>query len=88
MYNPPKLGIVDGDELEFLELKNTGAAPLELTGVRFTDGIHFAYRNSADGSGWTNLVRFGSVPTNRTVTNLLGPSATSRFFRLVTPRLP
>ncbi len=45
MYNPPKLGLVDGDEFEFLELKNTGAVPLELTGVRFTDGIGFAFAN-------------------------------------------
>jgi hypothetical protein len=45
MYNPPKFGSVDGEEFEFLELKNTGAAPLELTGLRFTRGITFVFTN-------------------------------------------
>lgn len=45
MYNPPKLGAVDGDEMEFLELKNNGPTRLDLTGVSFTQGIRFAFTN-------------------------------------------
>ncbi|HXJ61851.1 MAG TPA: CotH kinase family protein, partial [Verrucomicrobiae bacterium] len=47
MYNPPRFGQVDGDEVEFLELYNKGIAPLDLTGVHFTDGIEFAFPNRA-----------------------------------------
>ena len=34
---------VDGDEFEFLELKNTGAAPVNLYNVRLTGGIDFTF---------------------------------------------
>jgi hypothetical protein len=36
-------GVVDNEEFEFLELKNVGSDPLDLTGVRFTDGIEFTF---------------------------------------------
>ena len=45
MYNPPKFGSVDGDEFEFLEVKNIGVAPLDLTGLAFTRGISFVFTN-------------------------------------------
>lgn len=45
MYNPPPFDIYSGDEFEFLELKNTGANNLDLSGLRFTDGITFAFTN-------------------------------------------
>ncbi len=45
LYNPPGVGLVDGDEFEFLELKNTGAAPLNLSGLTFSDGINFSFTN-------------------------------------------
>ncbi|HXI51948.1 MAG TPA: lamin tail domain-containing protein, partial [Candidatus Saccharimonadales bacterium] len=45
MYNPPAIGLVDGDEFEFLELKNTGAVTLHLSGLRFTAGITFSFTN-------------------------------------------
>jgi hypothetical protein len=45
MYNPPKDGSVDGDEFEFLELKNTGSAALDLTGLKFTRGLDFTFTN-------------------------------------------
>jgi len=47
MYNPPRFGNVDGDEVEFLELKNTGTNALELTGLAFTRGINFTFTNEA-----------------------------------------
>jgi hypothetical protein len=45
MYNPPKFGSIDGDEVEFLELTNTGTNRLELTGVTFSRGINFVFTN-------------------------------------------
>jgi hypothetical protein len=45
MYNPPAEGAIDGDEFEFLELKNTGTNTLNLTGLFFSDGITFAFTN-------------------------------------------
>ncbi len=41
----------DDDEFEFIELQNTGTGPLDLTGVRFTDGIAFAFPNSTTLAG-------------------------------------
>jgi len=32
-----------GDRLDYVELCNTGAEPLDLTGLRFTDGIQFTF---------------------------------------------
>jgi hypothetical protein len=45
MYNPPRAGAVDGDEFEFLELKNTGPELLDLTGLTFTRGLDFTFTN-------------------------------------------
>jgi hypothetical protein len=44
MYHPPDIGLTDGDEFEFIELKNTGTNSLSLTGLRFT-GINFTFTN-------------------------------------------
>lgn len=45
MYNPPPFATYPGDELEFLELKNTGTNTLDLSGLEFTDGITYAFPN-------------------------------------------
>jgi hypothetical protein len=45
MYNPPDIGATTGDNFEFLELKNTGANALDLSGVSFTGGISFTFTN-------------------------------------------
>lgn len=45
MYHPPDEGTVDGDEFEFLELKNAGAESIDLTGSYFSDGIDFIFEN-------------------------------------------
>jgi hypothetical protein len=45
MYNPPALGATNGDEFEFLELQNTGANVLDLSGLTFTAGINFTFTN-------------------------------------------
>ena len=47
MYHPSDEGLVNGDEYEFVELKNTGEKTLDLTGLQFTDGISFAFTNGA-----------------------------------------
>ncbi|MBN2507227.1 MAG: lamin tail domain-containing protein, partial [Verrucomicrobia bacterium] len=44
MYNPPGQGAIDGDEFEFVELKNIGASTLDLGGLYFT-GITFVFTN-------------------------------------------
>jgi hypothetical protein len=43
MYHPPKQGFVPDTEFEFIELKNTGVAPIALAGLRFTAGIEYAF---------------------------------------------
>ena len=45
MYHPPAFGSFAGDELEFLELKNTGTSTLDLSGLQFTAGITFTFTN-------------------------------------------
>jgi hypothetical protein len=36
-------GVVDADQLEFIELMNIGSQPLDLAGARFVDGIEFEF---------------------------------------------
>ncbi len=57
MYHPPERGGRDGDWFEFIELHNTGTETLSLGGVRFTDGITFAFPTGAalDGGGYLVL---------------------------------
>jgi hypothetical protein len=43
MYHPPERTNAAGSELEFLELKNTGAGTLALDGLEFTAGISFRF---------------------------------------------
>ncbi len=43
MYHPPALNGVDGDEFEFVELKNVGSAELDLSGVYFTNGVNYVF---------------------------------------------
>jgi hypothetical protein len=45
MYNPPMYGTNDGDEVEFLELKNVGTNLLDLSALTFTKGIQFTFSN-------------------------------------------
>ena len=41
--NPPSESPYDDEAFEFIELVNRGAGPVDLTGVRFTDGIQFVF---------------------------------------------
>ena len=45
MYNPLSAGSTNGDEFEFLELKNTGTNALDLSGLTFSSGIAFTFTN-------------------------------------------
>ena len=44
MYNPPALGGIAGNDLEFIELKNVGTNTLDLSGLTF-GGIIFTFTN-------------------------------------------
>ncbi|MBE0535447.1 MAG: lamin tail domain-containing protein [Phycisphaerae bacterium] len=46
MYHPAGGGDYNKEEYEYIELKNLGDAPLPLAGVKFTDGVTYAF---ADG---------------------------------------
>lgn len=43
MYNPPGSKSVTGDEYEYIELQNTGVAPLSLSGYQLANGINFTF---------------------------------------------
>ncbi len=42
-YHPPNGYGIDGEEFEFIELKNIGSSDLDLAGVQFSQGIDFAF---------------------------------------------
>lgn len=46
MYHAPDEGAIDGDEYDFIEIKNTGVATVSLAGVSFQDGIQFTFSSS------------------------------------------
>ncbi|MFN0129469.1 MAG: lamin tail domain-containing protein [Verrucomicrobiales bacterium] len=53
MYHPPpptpeelSAGFDDADHFEFLALKNIGASPLDLAGLRFSEGISFDFADA------------------------------------------
>ncbi len=43
MYHPPPLGLIDSDELEFIELRNAGSRTLDLGGLFFSSGVTFSF---------------------------------------------
>ena len=45
MYNPTAFGAFAGNDLEFIEFKNTGTTVLNLGTLTFTAGINFAFTN-------------------------------------------
>ena len=46
MYHPPDVGLTNGEDFEFIELKNVGTNVLNLLGLTFSNGISFTW-NSA-----------------------------------------
>ena len=45
MYNPFAFSFYSGDDMEFIELKNTGATTLDFGGARFSAGVDFTFTN-------------------------------------------
>jgi hypothetical protein len=43
MYHPPGTTNYDGDEFEFIELKNVASTNLELSGIQFNNGINYTF---------------------------------------------
>ena len=80
-YHPPDSLDRDGDDFEFVELQNTGADRLDLTGLRFTDGVEFGFADGAvlEPGGFAVLTRdpnffagrFPGVPVTGTYTGRL-----------------
>lgn len=63
MYHPLAEGQTDGDMFEFVELKNANPFEIDLSGVRFTDGISYVFpRGKRLGPGQFALLV--SNPTN------------------------
>jgi hypothetical protein len=42
-YHPKDNGLIDGDNYEFIEIKNTGSATLDIGGLTFSDGISYSF---------------------------------------------
>jgi hypothetical protein len=47
MYHPISEGDLDGDDYEFLELKNVSGSTLDLSGMQWTDGIEYTFPNGS-----------------------------------------
>ena len=52
----------DGEDFEFLELRNTGAQPLDIGGCALTEGVHVVFPASTTLSGGESVVVVRSVP--------------------------
>jgi hypothetical protein len=61
-YHPPGGGTTSGDDFEFVELKNSGPAVIDLSGLSFTSGITFTFTNGTRLNPGQFLV-LGSNPT-------------------------
>ncbi|HWN94618.1 MAG TPA: lamin tail domain-containing protein [Methylomirabilota bacterium] len=46
MYHPPDVGLTDGNDYEFVELKNAGTNTLNLLGLTLVDGISFTWTSA------------------------------------------
>lgn len=56
MYNPPGNADINGDENEFIEIQNIGAAAVNLAGYKFTGGIDFTFGNQTLAPGAKTVV--------------------------------
>ena len=70
--NPPTGSSYSAEDFEYIELKNTGASPLNLQGMRFSNGIDFTFPDMTLAPGAYTLVvanqaafqsRYPAVPT-------------------------
>ena len=58
MYHPAELsaaeqaaGFTSAEDFEFIELRNVGASPLSLAGLKFVDGISFTFNSGMLAAG-------------------------------------
>ena len=58
MYNPPESGT---DSLEFIEIYNAGANPVDLTGIYFDQGVNYTFPSQTLAAGATFLVAVDSA---------------------------
>jgi hypothetical protein len=67
MYHPITPDGADAGELEFVELKNTSNAEMDLSGIRFTNGIAYAFPigKTLSPGKFVVLVRDAAAFTNR-----------------------
>jgi len=61
MYNPAEVETFDNDEYEFIELKNIGFVPLQLGGIKLTDGISYVF-DETDGLGFSLTIKDAANP--------------------------
>lgn len=62
MYHPPDNGAVNGDEYEFIEIKNVGAQAVNLFGMKFTSGIAYEFPAGASiGAGGFKTIARNAV---------------------------
>jgi len=76
MYHPPDGAYGDPEELEYIELKNTGPQPLSLDGISFTRGISYTF-----GSGVT-------LPAQGYLLLVKNPDVFADAYRNVPPEVP
>ena len=79
-YNPLPKDTIDGDQFEFIEIKNTGLSTLYLGGIEFTDGIEYKFPSETQLSPSEFIVlasdkyyftmRYGFLPTDEYKGNL------------------
>ncbi len=43
MYSPTRWGMLPGSDLEFIELKNVGATPIDLSNMRIVEGVEYTF---------------------------------------------
>lgn len=75
MYDPPALGAISGNDLEFLELKNIGTNTLNLSGLTFSAGITFTFANNtllAPGQFFVLTRNAGAFATKYPVVSIRG----------------
>jgi len=56
MYHPADNGAIDGDEYEFLEIKNIGSHTVSLDGMSFTSGISYTFPAGSSLAAGSHLV--------------------------------
>ena len=62
MYHPRNAAATPSDQLEFIELRNSGAAPLDLSGAHFTSAIDFTFPLEVSLAPGRHLVLAADAP--------------------------